>query len=121
LASSKALPDSLAFEIVRRADLLASFPEMGASLQTHDGLLSSIASLIVSGKHRVIYRLDEERKVVYILAYSTAGQQLRSSADLLRAERKSLSEENSSAERQLALSGTQFFPIRLIEAGPIPS
>ena len=31
----EALPDSIAFEIIRRTDVLAAFPEMGVSISEH--------------------------------------------------------------------------------------
>ena len=67
-AQLETLPQSLAFEVVRRVDVLSAFPEAGASVQSADPGLKSCRQLIVRRSYRVVYDYDEAENFVYILA-----------------------------------------------------
>lgn len=88
----EALPVSLAFEIVRRTDVLGAFPEMGASLSEHYQTAFNYRQLIVKSNYRVIYRYDSDRSVIYIAAIQHCRQQLPLYSDLQRAVKKRQSE-----------------------------
>ena len=83
-AQLEALPQSLAFEIVRRVDVLSAFPEAGARVQSADPWLKSCRQLIVRRSHRVVYDYDEAEGAVYILAVQHCRQRLPSGRDLKR-------------------------------------
>lgn len=89
----EALPEALAFEVVRRTDLLASFPEMGISLKTHYQTSYNYRQLIVKRNHRVIYRYDAESSLIYILTVQHCRQQLPSARDLRRMGKRTESED----------------------------
>jgi plasmid stabilization system protein ParE len=81
----EALPAELTFEIVRRVDLLQTFPEMGVSLQSRYPVLSNCRQLIVKRSHRVIYEFEADASTVFILAIQHCRRRLPSAADLKRA------------------------------------
>ncbi|MFL6285761.1 MAG: type II toxin-antitoxin system RelE/ParE family toxin [Pyrinomonadaceae bacterium] len=83
-AQLEALPQSLAFEIVRRVGVLIAFPEAGARVQSADPGLKSCRQLIVRRSHRVVYDYDETEGAVYILAVQHCRQRLPSGRDLKR-------------------------------------
>jgi|HubBroStandDraft_6_1064221.scaffolds.fasta_scaffold70884_2 mRNA-degrading endonuclease RelE of RelBE toxin-antitoxin system len=83
----ESLPTSVAFDIVRRVDLLESFPELGARL-TGQPRLADCRQLIVERKYRVIYEFDSNLDIVWILAVQRCRQKLPSSRDLNRARRQ---------------------------------
>jgi plasmid stabilization system protein ParE len=83
-AQLEALPQSLAFEVVRRVDVLSAFPEAGARVQSADPGLKSCRQLIVRRSHRVVYEYDEAEGAVYILAVQHCRQRLPSGRDLKR-------------------------------------
>lgn len=83
-AQLEALPQSLAFEVVRRVDVLRAFPEAGARVQSADPRLKSCRQLIIRPSHRVIYDYDEAEDAVYILAVQHCRQRLPSGRDLKR-------------------------------------
>jgi plasmid stabilization system protein ParE len=78
-AQLEALPQSLAFEVMRRVDALSTFPEAGARVQSADTGL-----MIVRRSHRVVYDYDEAEGAVYILAVQHCRQRLPSGRDLER-------------------------------------
>jgi mRNA-degrading endonuclease RelE of RelBE toxin-antitoxin system len=78
------LPQVIAFEIVRRVDLLADFPESGASLQSESPLLKPCRQLIIKRKYRVVYEFDEFENTIYVLAVQNCRQKLPSARDLKR-------------------------------------
>jgi plasmid stabilization system protein ParE len=80
----EALTSALAFQIVQRVELLASFPEMGAPLKTPYRTRHKYRQLIVQRRHRVIYRYDGKNAMVYVLTVQHCRQQLPSGADLRR-------------------------------------
>jgi mRNA-degrading endonuclease RelE of RelBE toxin-antitoxin system len=83
-AALETLPQGVAFEIVRRVDLLGNFPLGGASLQTDFDTLKPCRQLIVKRKYRVVYEYDEFDDAVYILAVQSCRQKLPSARDLKR-------------------------------------
>lgn len=85
----ESLPDAIAFEIVRRVDALAAFPEMGASIREQYQTILNYRQLIIKGNHRVIYRYDAEQSVIYVAAIQHCRQQLPSYSDIQRAIKKS--------------------------------
>ena len=85
------LSDSIAFEIIRRADVLAAFPEMGVSMSEHYQTTFNYRQLIIKGNYRVIYRYDADQSIVYIAAIQHCRRQLPSYSDLQRAVKKSQS------------------------------
>lgn len=80
------LPQAVAFDIVRRVDLLPNFPEIGAKLGSRFSSLSNYRQLIVKREFRVIYDFDEFENRIYILAVQNCRQQLPSARDLKRRE-----------------------------------
>lgn len=88
----EAFPDSIAFEIVRRTDVLTAFPEMGVSMSEHYQTVFNYRQLIVKGNYRLIYRYDADLSVIYIAAIQHCRQQLPSYSDLQRAVKKRQSE-----------------------------
>jgi hypothetical protein len=87
----EALPSTMAFEVIRRVDLLAAFPEMGVSLHTRYPQLGNCRQLIVGASHRIIYEFDAVVGSVYILELQHCRQRLPSVAELRF--RRSLKEE----------------------------
>src|SRR5205085_3965903 len=86
-AQLEALDQQLAFEIVARVDLLASFPESGAPLERLRRSLRGCRQLIVGKKHRVVYEYDTEAKEVWVLAVQHCRQRLPSARELKRRRR----------------------------------
>ena len=78
------LPAPFAFEIVSRADLLASFPEMGVSLRSLYPELDNCRQLIVGKSYRVIYDYDSDSKTAFILAVQHCKLKLPSARELKR-------------------------------------
>ena len=80
------LPQAIAFDIVRRVDLLPKIPEMGAELDSRFAALKGYRQIIVKRNYRVIYDYDEFENRIYILAVQNCRQQLPSARDLKRNE-----------------------------------
>jgi mRNA-degrading endonuclease RelE of RelBE toxin-antitoxin system len=80
------LPQALAFDIVRRVDLLSSFPQIGVKLDSRFPKLKGYRQLIVKRNYRVIYDFDEFENRIYILAVQNCRQKLPSARDLKRKE-----------------------------------
>jgi plasmid stabilization system protein ParE len=80
----EALPQSIAFEVVRRVEVLTAFPEAGAKVESADPGLKSCRQLIVKRSHRVVYDYDEAEGTVYILAVQHCRQRLPSGRDIKR-------------------------------------
>lgn len=80
----EALSQSLAFEVLRRVDVLGTFPEAGAKVQSADPGLKSCRQLIIKRSHRVVYDYDEAEGSVYILAVQHCRQKLPLGRDLKR-------------------------------------
>lgn len=83
-AQLEALAEKLAFEIVRRVDLLETFLEMGASLKSRYPALQNGRQLIVKRSHRVIYEFERTTNTVYILAVQHCRQSLPTAGELKR-------------------------------------
>jgi plasmid stabilization system protein ParE len=84
--SLEILPQHIAFEIVRRTDMLAEFPEMGPLLSSRFRFPQQYRQIIVGRQHRVIYEFDSFDDRVYILAVQDCRQKLPSARDLKRRE-----------------------------------
>ena len=80
----EALPAAVAFEIVRRVDVLEAFPEMGASVTSDDDGLRKCRQLIVKRIYRVVYEYDEADGKLYVFAVQHCRQQLPAGRDLKR-------------------------------------
>lgn len=80
------LSQAMAFDIIRRVDLLPRFPEMGAKLGSRFPSLSNYRQLIIKQTYRLIYDFDEFENRIYILAVQNCRQQLPSTRDLKRKE-----------------------------------
>ncbi len=78
----ESLPSTMAFEIVRRVDLLASFPEMCPSLHSRYPQLGNCRQLIVDRSYRIIYEFDAVAASVYILELQHCRQRLPTVAEL---------------------------------------
>lgn len=83
-AQVEALPAAVAFEIVRRVDVLEAFPEMGAPVVSEDAGLRKCRQLIVKRIYRVVYEYDETDGKVYIFAVQHCRQRLPAGRDLKR-------------------------------------
>ncbi len=81
-AKLEALPEHLAFEVVRRIDLLAVFPEMGLSLHSLYRQLKNCRQLRLSRSYRAIYEFSASDETVYILEVQHCRQRLPSAAEL---------------------------------------
>jgi mRNA-degrading endonuclease RelE of RelBE toxin-antitoxin system len=84
--SVEVLPQQIAFEIVRRVDMLAEFSELGARLRSRFHLVQQYRQIIVNRRYRVIYEFDSAEDRVYILTIQTCRQKLPSVRDLKRRE-----------------------------------
>ncbi|HEY6332681.1 MAG TPA: type II toxin-antitoxin system RelE/ParE family toxin [Blastocatellia bacterium] len=82
----EALPLSVAFEIVRRVDLLDHFPNAGVKF-TRPAALAKFHQLIVDLNYRVIYEFDDAADIVWIFAVQHCRRKLPSARDLARARR----------------------------------
>ncbi len=80
----EALPAAAAFEIVRRVDVLETFPEMGAPIESQDAGLRKCRQLIVKRTHRIVYEYDETDGKVYIFAVQHCRQRLPAGRDIKR-------------------------------------
>ncbi len=78
------LPAAVAFEIVRSADALETFPEMGAPVLSGDAGLRKCRQLIVKRIYRVVYEYDETDGKIYIFAVQHCRQKLPAGRDLKR-------------------------------------
>lgn len=86
----ESLPDSVAFEIIRRVETLVAFPEMGVSLREQLQTGWNYRRLIVKRKYRVIYRYDPEPALIYIAAIQHCRQQPADYTTLHRAIKENL-------------------------------
>ena len=91
-AQLEALPQAIAFEMIRRIDALQAFPEMGVSLREQLLTVWNYRQLIIKRQYRVIYRYDREQALIYIAAIQHCRQQLADYSDLQRAVRQSETE-----------------------------
>jgi hypothetical protein len=80
------LPEEIAFEIIRRVDFLAQFPEMGADLESRFPRLKGLRQLIIKRNMRVIYEIYED--TIFILAVQNCRQKLLPMRDLKRRKRQ---------------------------------
>jgi plasmid stabilization system protein ParE len=97
-ATLESLPQKTAFEILDRADKLASFPELGVSLRHLYSVLGNCRQLVFRRKYRPVYIYEEDEGEIRILMLQHCRQQLPTSADLHRAinEIKLADEEDTS-------------------------
>jgi plasmid stabilization system protein ParE len=86
------LPDAIAFEVIRRTDVLATFPEMGVSLRSQYQTFLNYRQLIIKSRYRVIYRFDESSQTIFIAAVQHCRQKLPTYSDLQRSIGKKESE-----------------------------
>ena len=84
----ESLPERLAFEIIRRIDLLSSFPEMGTDLASRFEQLACLRQLIIDRRWRVIYEFDDAKSTIFILAVQSCRQKLPSSRKLKKRKGK---------------------------------
>ena len=70
------LSEKLAFEIIRKTDLLSSFPELGSDLGSRFKQLVDLRQLVINRRWRVIYEFDEKKSTVWILAVQSCRQKL---------------------------------------------
>ena len=84
--SLEALPQNIAFEIIRRADMLAGFPEMGAKFDGRFRYVKTFRQIIVKRRHRIIYNFDVLENRIYILSVQHCRQKLPATRDLKRRE-----------------------------------
>jgi len=80
----EALPAAVAFEIVRRVDVLETFPEMGAPVESQDAGPRKCRQLIVKRIYRAVYEYDETDGKIYIFAVQHCRQKLPAGRDLKR-------------------------------------
>lgn len=82
------LPQAVAFEIIRRVDFLAQFPEMGAPLKSRFPRFEKLRQLIVKRSVRVVYEFDENEETIFVLAVQNCRQKLPSTSELKRRKRQ---------------------------------
>lgn len=80
----KVLPEEIAFEIIRRVDFLAQYPEMGGLLETRFTRLKGLRQIIVKRNWRVIYDFETDSETVFIVAVQNCRQKLPFSSELKR-------------------------------------
>jgi plasmid stabilization system protein ParE len=90
-AQLEALDRKLAFEVVEKVDMLMTFPESGAPLESRHRSLKGCRQLIVGRHHRVVYEYDPVAGEVWVLAVQHCRQRLPSARELKR--RRRMSEE----------------------------
>ena len=83
-AQLEALPQAVAFDIIRQVDLLAAFPNLGTPLEIRFPVLRGYRQLIVKRRHRAVYEFDETAQTVYVLAVQSCRQKLPAARDLKR-------------------------------------
>ena len=82
------LQESLAFGIIRRVDLLSTFPELGADLGSRFSELAGLRQMIIDRRWRVIYEYDEVEATVWVLSVQSCRQKLPSPRTLRKRKRK---------------------------------
>ncbi|HEX8845101.1 MAG TPA: type II toxin-antitoxin system RelE/ParE family toxin [Pyrinomonadaceae bacterium] len=87
-AQLEMLDQKLAFEIVERVDILVTFPESGAPLESRQRSLRGCRQLIVGRHTRVVYEYDSEAGEVWVLAIQHCRQRLPSARELKRRRRE---------------------------------
>ena len=92
-AQLEALDQKLAFEVVEKVDVLMTFPESGAPLESVHRSLRGCRQLIVGRRHRVVYEYDSDTEEIWVLAVQHCRQRLPSVRELKR--RRRMSEEAS--------------------------
>ena len=80
------LPQTIAFDIVERVDLLWKFPQIGAKFDNRLSALKGYRQIVVKRNYRVIYDYDEPENRIYILAVQHCRQTLPAGRDLKRQE-----------------------------------
>ena len=83
-AQLESLSQALAFEVVRRVEVLGAFPEVGVKIESADPGLQKCRQLIIKRSHRVVYEYDRTESVIYILAVQHCRQRLPTGHDLKR-------------------------------------
>ncbi|MCC6328361.1 MAG: type II toxin-antitoxin system RelE/ParE family toxin [Acidobacteria bacterium] len=83
-AALEALPEKTAFDVFRRIDRLARFPEMGSPLDARYPKLKGFRQLVYRRWLRIVYEFDQNEQTVYILAIQSCKQRLPSPLDLRR-------------------------------------
>lgn len=81
------LPQKLAFEIIRKTDLLSTFSEIGSDLGAHNATLVGLRQLIVNRRWRIIYEFDAKDSNVWILAIQSCRQKLPTRDTLTKRKR----------------------------------
>lgn len=82
------LPQSLAFKIIRKVDLLSAFPQLGPDLESRFQNLAGLRQLIIDRRWRVIYEIDDSDSTVWILAVENCRQRLPSSRQVRKRKGK---------------------------------
>lgn len=83
-AQLESLSQALAFEVVRRVEVLDAFPEAGVKIESADPGLQKYRQLIIKRSHRVVYEYDRAEGVIYILAVQHCRQRLPTGRGLKR-------------------------------------
>lgn len=83
----EALDQKLAFEVIEKVDVLATFPESGAPLESRHRSLRGCRQLVVGRHYRVVYEYDREVEEVWVLAVQHCRQRLPSARELKRRRR----------------------------------
>ena len=86
-AQLEALDRKLAFEVVEKVDVLVTFPESGAPLESMHRSLRGCRQLIIGRRTRVVYEYDSDAGEVWILAVQHCRQRLPSARELKRRRR----------------------------------
>jgi hypothetical protein len=82
------LPESLAFRIIQKVDLLSTFPQLGPDLESRFADLAGFRQLIIDRRWRVIYEIDELESTIWILAIQNCRQGLPSSRKMRKRKGK---------------------------------
>lgn len=81
------LPEKLAFDIIRKTDLLTAFPELGPDLGSRFKQLKGLRQLLINRRWRVIYEYETDNSTVWILTVQNCRQKLPTARNLVRRKR----------------------------------
>jgi mRNA-degrading endonuclease RelE of RelBE toxin-antitoxin system len=82
------LPGEISFEIIRRVDFLAKFPEMGSPLESQFASLKGLRQIVIKRNWRVVYDFEADEETIYIVAVQNCRQKLPSTRELKKRKRQ---------------------------------
>lgn len=80
----ESLPETVAFDLFKKLDRLADFPQMGTPLGPRFPKLKGYRQLVYNRRLRIIYEFDEYDNTIYVLAINDCRQKLPTPRELRR-------------------------------------